>query len=347
MDITSDSTHSVFFRIFEGAPKYVAEAEVPTKEAADRLPDSLFADSFNRRYPIDSKAATWLSAAYFAKTAEDDGYGVVTKEYVENRIKEAADRYGNREDVDKVMEKLRAKPVVKKASDDESNYGWPKERKYPMFDERGVKLACSYFDENAYNYPPTMRHTIAKNIMRKCAEYGMLPTRTVRVEAGSGLNLRDSIGAALVDRIRACTNEKSAELLRATSEMLMHIDSGDMFHEMSVKMAEALEEFDIDNGFHRMYNARFESPAAIFFGLSVKAAADRVEDTVVLGKDAFSITKLAELPLEVFTSCLGEDFGERVKSAEGIDRGKLADELHSLPMPDKKALLKSIREYAA
>ena len=49
----------------------------------------------------------------------------------------------------------------------------------------------------------------------------------------------------------------------------------------------------------------------------------------------------------MFTSCLGEDFGERVKSAEGIDRGKLADELHSLPMPDKKALLKSIREYAA
>jgi hypothetical protein len=175
----------------------------------------------------------------------------------------------------------------------------------------------------------------------------MLPSRTVRVESGSGVNLRDSIGAALVDRIRACRNEKSAELLRATSEMLMHIDSGDEFHKMSVKMAEALEEFDIDNGFHRMYSTRFEAPASIFFGISVKEAADRVEDTVVLGKDAFSITKLAELPLEVFTSCLGEDFGERVKSAEGIDRGKLADELHSLPMPDKKALLKSIREYAA
>lgn len=347
MDITSDSTHSVFFRIFEGAPRYVAESPVPTKEAADRLPDSLFADSYNRRYPIDSKAATWLSAAYFAKTAEDDGYGEATREYVEGRIKEAADRYGNRGDVDEVMSRLRARPAVKRASDDESNYGWPSERKYPMFDEEGVKLANSYFEENAYSYPPAMRHSIARRIMGKSAEYGIAPSRTVRVESGSGLNLRDAIGAALVDRIRACGDEKQAELLRATSEMLMGIDSGDEFHRMSVKMAEALEEFDVENGFHRMYRSRFEPPASIFFGISVKEASDRLDDTVVLGGDAFSVTKLAELPLEVFVGALGEDFGERVKSAGGIDRAKLADELHSMPMPDRKALLGSIREYAS
>lgn len=347
MDITSDSSYSILYGICKaGAPDYAMKSDATTKEAASEIPDSLFADSFNRRYPIHSKGATWMSAAYFAKTAEKDGYAPVVRDFVEARIKEAAARYGISKDVEDAMARIREKPAEKRAEDDESNYGWPSERKYPMFDEEGVKLANSYFEENAYSYPPEMRHTIARNIMRKCAEYGIEPERNVRVESGSGLNLRDYIGAALVDRVHACRDPEAADALRKTAMALMDLPEKG-FHGMAVKFAEILERWDATQGFDRRYGTRFESPAQIFFGMSTKQASAIVDDTVVLNGNAFSVTKLAELPLEVFTCTLGEDFGERVKSAEGIDRSKLADELHSLPTPDKKALFASIREYAS
>lgn len=347
MDITSDNSHSVLYRICKiGVPDYVSKSAVTTKEASADLPDSLFADSFNRRYPIDSKANTFLSAAYFAKTAEADGYRRETMEYVEGRIKSAADRYGNRKDVDSIMSRLREKPAEKRAEDDDSNYGWPAERKYPMFDEQGVKLANEYFQEHAYSYPPEMRHTIAKRVFEKCSEYGIAPTKNVRVEAGKGVNLRDYIGAALLDRIYACKDAEAAKALHKSAMALMGLPTKG-FNDCAVKFAEILERWDATQGFDRRYGTRFESPASIFFGMSYKQASDITDDTVVLEGNAFSITKLAELPLHVFTGSLGEDFGERVKSAEGIDRNKLADELHSLPLPDKKALYRSIREYAS
>ena len=349
MDILEDTSHLTLYKIAKsvGLPDYVKKAEVETPVDVENHSDGLFADSFNRRFPLDSKANTWLSAAYFAKTAEDESYVPAVRAAVEDAIKQAADAYGIRKDVDEVMSKLGSKPVsVKRAADDESNYGWPSERKYPMFNEEGVKLANEYFEENAYNYPPAMRHFIAKRILSKSAEYGMQPSETVRMEAGQGMQFRDHIGAQLVDRARAC-EEKSAEAamsLSRAAKQLMTLPPAH-FVDQAIKFAELLERVDEAFGFDDGYRVRFEPPAQVFFGMSVKKAHDIAEDTVVLGGRAFSITKLAELPLEVFTCTLGDDFGDRVKSAEGIDVGKLSDELHSMPVPDKKALYRSILAY--
>ena len=347
MDITSDNLHSTLYQVCRkvGVPDYVASAECITKEAVAGLPDTLFADRSNRRYPIDTKANTWLSAVYFAKTAEADGYhNGVLKEYVEGVIKLAADKYGIRADVDRAMEEIRRVPAVKKAEDDESNYGWPSERKYPMFDERGVKLACSYFDENAYKYPKDMRHTIAKNIFLKCAEYGISPSDRVRQEAGSGFNLLDAIGSELVDRAHSCPDAKARAALAKTASAVIQADPSKRKALMD-KFANVLEKFDEAFGFDKLYGKRFNPPSAIFYGRSVKEAKALADDTVVLGDKPFSIKKLASLPISVFTDALGDDFGKRVKTAEAIDEAKLADELHSMPTPDKKALFRSILNY--
>lgn len=349
MDILEDTSHLTLYKIAKsvGLPDYVKKAEVETTEDVEGHSDGLFADSYNRRFPIDSKANTWLSAAYFAKTAEDESYVPEVRAAVEDAIKRAADAYGIRKDVDDAMERLsQSVPVVKRASDDESNYGWPSERKYPMFDERGVKLANEYFEENAYSYPPGMRHFIARRIMSKSAEYGILPSDTVRMESGQGMQFRDHIGAQLVDRARAC-EEKSAEAAKSLSRAAGQLMSLPPAHfvDQAAKFAELLERVDEAFGFDDMYRVRFEPPAQVFFGMSVKKAHDIAEDTVVLGGRAFSVTKLAELPIEVFTCTLGDGFGDRVKSAEGIDVGKLSDELHSMPTPDKRALYRSILAY--
>lgn len=351
MDITSDSTRAVLCSICgRGAPEYVMKAGALTKEAADGLPDSLFADQFNRRYPIGTKADTWLSAAYLAKTADADGYLPEVREAVFANIRRAADAYGNRDDVEDAISRFSPEPSAeKRAEDDSSNYGWPERRRYPMFDAEGAKRASSYFADNAYNYPPEVRHGIARRIFAKCAEYGVEPSREVRVESGNGLNKVDYVVAATLDRARRIGETRpdiGASVLKM-AEAFSRVP-GRRLHEASVKFASYMEQLDMATGLHKSYGVKVESPASIFFGMSVKEASDEMSDTVLLGGDAFSVRRLAELPLEVFTGALGEDFGERVKSASGgIDEGRLHDELYSMPTPDKKALRRSIEEYTA
>lgn len=355
MDITSDVLHSTMYKVCKaaGAPKYVIDSVPMDKEAADKLPDALFADRVNRRYPIDSKASTWLSAAYFAKTAEEDGYATKTmKDFVEATIKLAADKYGIRKDVDEAMEKIRAKPVEKKAEDDESNYGWPSEKKYPMFDEHGVKMANDYFAENAYNYPAPMRKEIAKRIFQKSAEYDIEANDVVRRESGNGFNFREDAAVELLDRVRAATNHgtreqvKMAMALGDSVKALMNVPVA-KYPEMMDKFAEILDHFDEAMGFDNKYGVRFRSPMEIFRGRSMKVAEAIQKDTVQLGPYHFSVTKLASLPLQVFTDSLGDDFGESVKTAEAIDTQKLGPALKALPDFSRNALYRAISIHMA
>lgn len=316
MDITDDTLHATLLHICKGghAPDYVLDTPPLSKEAAAQLSDHMFADRINRRYPINSKANTWLSAAYFAKTAGADNYSSETmKNFVETSIKLAADTYGIREDVDAVMATLRAKPIEKKASENDDNYGWPAEHKYPMFDEHGVKLACSYFKENAFNYPPEMRKEIATRIFKKCAEYGIEANDTVRQESGNGFNLREDVGIELVDRVKMASHENpeaAGALAKATSTLMTMPMSN--YQANLQKFASLLDSFDEAMGFADQYGSRFRSPMEILHGRNIKEAEAFLDDSIQLGDDLFSITKLAGLPLELFTSALGDDFGSSI-----------------------------------
>ena len=317
MDITDDTLHSTMMRVCRDgrAPDYVLDSRPMDKEAAAKLPDALFADRVNRRYPIDSKADTWLSAAYFAKTAQDDNYSSGTmRRLVEDTIKLAADKYGIRKDVDDVMSLMREKPAVKKASDDESNYGWPSEKKYPMFDEHGVKMASSYFAENCFNYPPAMRKEIATRIFQKCAEYGLEANDVVRREAGQGFNLKDDAGVEILDRVKAAshTEPELAGALSNAASALMKLPPK-AYRDNLAKVAELLDSVDAAMGFDNRYGVRFRSPMEIFHARNVKEAQAILDDSIQLGDHLFSITKLAGLPMDLFTSALGDDFGDMIR----------------------------------
>lgn len=324
MDITDDTLHSTLLYVCKAgkAPDYVLDANPNgmNKEASAKLPDALFADRVNRRYPIDSKASTWLSAAYFAKTAQDDNYSSsLMRTIVEKTIKLAADRYGIRKDVDEVMDLMRSKPAVKKAADDESNYGWPSERKYPMFDEHGVKMANSYFAENCFNYPPEMRKEIATRIFQKCAEYGVEANDTVRREAGQGFNLREDVGVELMDRVKMASHdnpEAAGALAKAASALMLMPMAG--YQANMQKFASLLDSFDEALGFADQYGRRFRSPMEILHGRNIKEAQAFLDDSVQLGGDMFSITKLAGLPFDLFTSALGDDFGDSIRGGKAM-----------------------------
>ena len=343
MDITDDRLHSTLYRMVKtaGAPDYVLDAPVMDAEKAAELPDALFADRANRRFPIDSRASTWTSAAYFAKTASEEYRNPALREYVGGVIKSAADKYGIRADVDAVMDKVVAKPVEKKAADDESNYGWPAEKKYPMFDEEGVKLANSYFSENAFRYTPAMRREIASRIMAKSAEYGIETSRAVFAESGNGFNVREHVAYQLMDRASSCTDPDATLALKKLASAVADAPAG-MYGSIVEKAAELLSRIDEETGAADRYGSRFESPMSVFFGRTVKEAQSILDDTVQLGGAAFSARKLAQLPMSVFADALGDDFARRVKMAELEDNDAKSDEPGSKPGHDAAKVDKDV-----
>ena len=74
-----------------------------------------------------------------------------------------------REILDAIQEKALSSKDRNKLED--SDYGVPELRKYPLTDKRHVSLAITYFDKCEKKYQPTL----AKNIIRKIKEYDMHP----------------------------------------------------------------------------------------------------------------------------------------------------------------------------
>ena len=328
------------------------------KEGASQMEDGLFADPARRLYPIDSPAATWLSAAYFMKQASKLPYKKDEKAYVWARIEKAAEIHGVKDDMQKIASAIQAEGgTEKQAESDDDNYGWVMRdaatntvvaRKYPMFDGRGVKMASSYFDENRSNYPLAVRRDIARNIMKRADAHGVgideLHPSVLR-EAGYGIPRKDVLMEEILERAYLTKDAECAILLANINEMVASMPEEDVGANLD-KIAEVIEAYDRTSDLTQYYGTRILMPADFLFDINLKTAEEALADSVELDRHVFSLTKLAELPLTVYQEILGEEFGKAIVKTGGtaIDKEKLADNLFSLPKPDKAALEEHLAE---
>ena len=358
MDVLHDNSHRTWIQLGDAhenlIPGYVMDYTLPSKEAASEIDTDLFADSARRLFPVDSAASTWLSAAYFQKHAlkGELPYGKEELAYIDNVIKTAAGIYEIEADITKIAEVL-LPMEEKQAEDDDANYGWVMRdgktgetvaRKYPMFDSRGVKKASSYFNTYRNHYPLGIRRKIARNIMTKASEYGVAYTDLdsgVLKEAGYGLPRKDILMDEIYERAHLTKDAEAAIALANVNELVSALSAKEVGENLD-KIAEVIDEFDRSADLTRFYGDKIMMPADFLFDIDLKTASVAVEAAVELNQFVFSLDKLAELPVDVYGDILGEEFVKAiVKIGEGaaeVDREKLADNLFSLPQPDKTAL---------
>ena len=343
MDLQHDSSHRTWFYIGTHheklVPGFVLDAPLLTKEAADDLPNSLFADDVRRLFPIDSPANCWLSAAYFAKNAFDGQYRAPYCAAVEERLLKAAETYGIEDQVKATMDAV-STPIEEKQAADQDNWGWisGREKHFPMFDREGTVKAAAYFEDNRFLYPMDMRVTVARAIIKKSEFYGVEVPDTIRREAGYGLPRRDTLVSELLDRAYRCKDAAVSETLASIVENLCGAPMDEIQTSLE-KLAELIDETDRLEGLDNQYGKKVLAPADFLYSMDTKIAEELADDAIELGRSLLSLSKLAELDPAVFAEALGEDFAERIKTAEGkVSRTKLADELHSLVAPDRLAL---------
>ena len=343
MDVLHDSSHKTWYQIGNKyatlIPDYAMDMPLLTKEAAATLPDTAFADTVHRRFPVDKQGATFLSAAYYAdaKLRQALPTGDYTK-LVEANIKRAATIFGITADVDKIMTAVLTEEQDKRA-DDESNFGYTRDgvKLYPMFDEVGVMKASAYFDEYRFSYPQPMRKEIAENIMTKAAGYGVTVSDIVRREAGQGICNPEVVAAELLDRAKMYKDAETSQVIGAMAKVVA-MSSGSDLVEASEKLAAIMGYADAIEGVDASYGRKLLSPADILYDINLKSAQAILEDSVELRRNMFSAVKLAQLPVSVYSDVLGADFAAGISDDKGISVDKLAAELNALPMPDKDAL---------
>jgi len=355
MDIMHDNSLRTWFQLgstFEHiVPQYVQEYALPSKEAM-ALEDSEYADPARGLFPVDSPAATWLSYAYFLKHAADKDLPHKRAELdaIEARILQAASIHGIFQDTTKLAAAFKELAVEKQAAVSDDNYGWVAKdtsgnvlfRKYPMFDAVGVKKASDYFAEYRHRYPLEVRKHIARNIMKQAEAYKVPVTELkldVRVEAGHGVPIRGVLMEELYERANLCKDAEVSMALANINELVAAAPVEELAQNLD-KIAEVVDAFDKTADLTKHYNKKIAMPSDIIFKLGMEEAVKMSADAVTLHQHIFSIEKLAALPAKVYADVLGDDFVKAIMAKDGavIDHTKLADNLHSLPKPDKAAL---------
>jgi hypothetical protein len=284
-------------------PAYVADADLGAiKEAAEgSLCESEFAEPVGRQYPINSKAAVWLSAAYFAKTAEVNEL-TPTGEYILGNIKAAAELYGIESDVGAILSAY----MSKQAEASTEIWGWEAggERKYPLHTTDLTKTAMDYFGQNRDKYPFEMRRAIASNIYKQALAFNLEPSEDVRKEAGAGFPDRAEAIRLLEDRKdRIQHTDKQAAAHLESAILALEAATSDELSEAVDKCASVIEYTDKVAGFR--YAGRgdmtklVERPCDAFYQISYKQAEDNGSRYVKLNKTIIDCVKLAEIiPME-------------------------------------------------
>ena len=353
MDSTTDNSFRTLWGIMKtaGTPDYLANGALVDANDAASLPDAAFADCVNRRFPLTDKANTWASAGYFAKTASDEGYSKASADAVRSRILRAADVYGIGADVrmmmDKIAESEKPAQMDKTAADDASNYCDPEHRGYPVFDKEGAALANDFFERNAYKYGHERRREIARNIMKKCAEYGVQASEQVRMSAGDGFPNRDTLAENLLFRanelMQRGTYKMASELCKFAKEVCECSDE-DLDRNRD-GLFDAISGIDEMTGIDDCYDRKFCAPEELVFDITPSSMRDMIEDAIPLGHETFSAKALSMLPRALFESVLPHSRVMDMMEGGRISPKKLSVTIISMKSPESSHLLRNIKDY--
>lgn len=340
-------------------PDYVGQYTLMDKTAASKLAENLFADPDTTEYPVDTPAATWLSAGIFTlqKTAGTLGYTPALEGWVWGNLLKAAAVHGITADVESLTAAVGA-AQEKTAGPTDSQFGWLVKdasgtvvtRRYPMFDAAGVLKAAEFFMQNRGNYTGAVRKEICQNILRKSAEFGVSIDSfdpAVQREAGAGIPRVAVIQQELLHRAQIY---KDAEL--GAAMLKLSNDLANSTHESTAgaldKLAAAIEAADAAEGLQGSYGTKITFPADFLYSVLLKQAEDCANDTIVLSDQVFSKAALAsQVSPDVFAAALGQPFADGVTQDGKIHAAKLAAALESLPPAEQHALVSHFRNVYA
>jgi hypothetical protein len=360
LDPIQDKNLTVFHRLVNlyEIPDFVKSASIKTidEEETKSLPAAAFADPAYRQFPCHTKAATYLSYAYFVNGA--NRLTKLANDSIGTRLQSFIDHWGIRWECDNLKKEMdkQANAAKQELPDDcfamVETYDNNVVRRLPIVNAENVKTAAEYLFNNRDKYPYQWRKRASRKILKKAAEFNTaLPSvcsEYINKCAGYGLSSQTKIALALRDRIALIQADDKLRLsgiperiIKVAKEI---VTAKNLSSELMNKTAEFISTVDNITGFYKLYTRGLPTPEEIVFELTEKRASSIKNTFVQLTTgSAFrraDIEKAAFAPFKL----LGDDLVEEVTDALGsFDLEKAATLLATLPRNDASIYEKGMR----
>lgn len=281
-DITSQMRHVI--QKLHDLPEFVKRAS-DNEQMGDpeNLATNAYGDPSKRLFPCHTKAATWLSAAYFAH--QQSQYSDTHREFVRDRIQKTAEYFNIGSVVDTLFKAAAAVNSYEDAITPDSAYAliWTDgsgnmQRRYPLRNPSEVKVAAAWFNENWSEFDFDIRHTIAEKLWTKLAEHNVQVSDTAQIErtAGFGYCEKQAIQTAWEKRALLAKRQYPdyAEQAAAVAAAVQNNDIDLRDFGLRTKMASSLDSFDQQTSMRRFYGDSIDWPENTLFAITEKVASD-------------------------------------------------------------------------
>lgn len=346
VDQTRDTAGREIYRITRlySAPVFVKNAAFPDVAGTEDTPAGQFADPVSRAFPIHTKAATWMSAAFFHDAKPRMNVKLAAR--VEKRINEAATYFSIASEVAALAKTAEANRTSLLDSLPDSDFafvydaGGVKERHLPLRNVAEVKAAAAWLERQRDDFIFADRRTIADRILTKAASLAVdlgEHTDWLTRQAGQGVGSIKAAVAAIRLRATLIRREHSNgasqldKLAAAYESGLAKLDAPGR-----IKAAAMLDETDRAYHLDREYGKSLERPEDTLFCLT-KAAAEALRDDYVHMTSGTSYPReaLANLRVADVRDHMGTDFADAI-TRDGIHvcSEKLAEIVPTLPRGD-------------
>jgi hypothetical protein len=309
----------------------------------ETLPPHVYAYEAKRAYPCHQKAATWMSAAFFADKRASLPADLVP--HIEARILKSAAYWNIKPEVEALWAKMAETQTEKQANLLDSQFAlvWNeagrKERHYPLRNMHEVKMASDWFGKFHTEFTFADKHTIATKILMKAAEFLAPVENAELLHKCAGYGYCANVDAADAWAVRASLVQRRfpdhAKEAMALATNLKNTEISSRDHGVRVKMATLMDQFDRQTELHRLYDdGGLSRPEDVLFMVTEKVASDFVNSHVQTTTGAvYEKSALAALDLNMISTWLGSELAEACGPLE-LDLEKLAAIVPTLPRPD-------------
>ena len=319
IDQNTDPTFDLFKKIIEGRPSLGEQVKTAQVGGAIResLPDSSFANSSDRLFPINTPENALLSMAYATKQA---GVSQSTLE----KISTAMELFGV---------SLPEETSIKVASE-KITYLVPEHKLFPIKTAHDLPLAEAALHKNAKKLASKTLATASVILVKEASSRGMNVSENTLRLAGLMQCDRDKAAEWIEARSMASSGSSEAYMKLAT---LVRDCGEETTREDLTKVASALEELDINSGLNVYYGKRLPTPQETIFNAKVAMGS-----SMELAGKPVPMQDLLRISPEVYGDVLGDDIVSEITSDGELDPESLLAILPTLPADMQELLVQKL-----
>jgi hypothetical protein len=341
IDLPCDRGFVRFSRLTKSLPElpaFVKEASTEDCSGSAELTSSAYADAINRKFPIHTKAAAFLSYLYFQD--QKHKFPKEAQARINSRFDYAANMWGIRTEM-KLADKALEPKTEKQAGADAYALSAAGQFFFPIDTPVNIVKSAADLVECRKNFTYDMRKEAATNIMKAGLENG-IPTLDMPEElhrmAGFGFCEKEAVVKNIQRRKNYATGSRSP-LAAQMSKLAEDVQNADGIPpEQAVKIAEVVDIFDREIGIANQYGDTFDFPEDVLFGAFTEKTAAHIKKSTIsmITGTTYTHDQLSKAAdaLRVF----GDDFYSDVVRGDGsVDLAQVSDVLPTMPR-DEAAL---------